>query len=76
MVSDAAETTNGTDFSPKFSTLVYLFEILYGIKFGNGLHTVDLDLPDMINILKVLRSLSQNMSRHRAKVASLFTRFN
>ena len=33
-------------------TLVYLFELLYGIKFGSGLHGADLTPPDMIGILK------------------------
>jgi len=34
-------------------TCIYLFEILYGIKFGSGLHGVDLTPPDMVGILKV-----------------------
>jgi hypothetical protein len=34
-------------------TLAYLFEILYGNKFGSGLHGADLTPPDMIGILKV-----------------------
>jgi hypothetical protein len=34
-------------------TLSYLFEILYGIKFGAGLHGADLRPSDMVGILKV-----------------------
>jgi hypothetical protein len=37
-------------------TLVYLFEILYGIKFGSGLHGKDLTPPDMVGNLKVCPS--------------------
>ena len=34
-------------------TCGYLFQILYGLRFGIGLHTKDDSLPNMIELLKV-----------------------
>ena len=37
----------------KIATFGYLFEILYGLRFGIGLHTKDDSVPNMIELLKV-----------------------
>ncbi|PMD46691.1 hypothetical protein L207DRAFT_561974 [Hyaloscypha variabilis F] len=56
-------------------TCIYLFEILYGIKFGSGLHGVDLTPPDMVGILKLVYVIQLTYNTCTALIKSSIVAF-